>query len=1223
MAEKEKNSLDMSRRRVLRTPLVGAGTGLIGGMALSGSSLPVAMGAETIESSVLDGEPSYTPGIDKGFHVWRDNGRIHVAWTGDSATEENDPDSPLPGYAVNFNITVEGGAKFSGLSTSGFGSFGGYDSAEISNEGTTIEGKGAVGRGVDEISFNIDEEDANGSFEVTFNLEIGLITESQDEEWRSLPDSEKEDNAEKTSTSGDSDLVFLGEESQQPSSVPFTVQFGGGEEFDIEVLEGKPSYQKGGDLGFYVWQENGSINVIWTGDSRNTNPIYLPVYAVDINISVQNGEFENIRNKRFGDIVDNVELSDDKKEITGESSVSTGDDGFVFDVNNDSDKVTEVTFDLQIGLTYNKDDWSNLSDSEKEDAVNIEDAVRQPDLVDLGNNPTKSPGNIPFTILFGESTEDSAEREIAEKFAPDFYFADAEEYFPTDPTQFDDAINRVNDKRDDLGGYEDFGEPGLVFGDRYEPTEVESDTPFTELYGPDALSEYVNSDKEKTVFYNVVEQVYGIEELNVVSYWQYYAFDQYANVHWHDWEAMHIFFEGDIENTEDTVPLTAVGTAHRNLAPNNQYDGLDDLGYDRIGVLPELGAHANATDIDLNEEFDRSVDVTDSDGVIYDDAYGLPRDELADVGVGELATDSSFYQPTINGVPLQQLDLYDPDKPVSDEDVIDPDNPQEREKGEKLLYESGYELAPMQRVSEAIDEFTGPRFDSKAVSTFVGRSAQPSIFFAGEVGDLVSEILMSEAFKAVGEPWKEPDFDDEILKVLEDTSFVEDRYNIALDLVMREVRGVTSELETGPSGTIPEDQFPNLSEEELEELTEDVNIIRAPPSEESMVGVASEPRVGPTSNGRLSIKDLEEGEHGLIVNSPNRAPHVQRVDVAEGEETLAGVDGNISMTPVDDAVVIAGEFSDDTLITNVTVSEDYLGPVYDARPVGDSRFVVSIHYEGSYTVEITTEDSGEAVYRVDPKKPGASILGDPRTGKLPITSYLVGFLRDSADEAEELVDGGISNSTSSKFRRTADTAERAEERVSLDTADKADYQLATLQNQLDSIKNELDAQKGRQIGEVAYSVLMKRVNIASDEVDRALDAEANGAKVVETEDISAPDESKCEGGISEDEQENEDENENENNRFYEYTYVYEYSYTYGDYEYKYTYEYDWRGEDNPDPQPSPSPPGAEGYCASSSDLDPDPDPGPNPDPSGNSAYKIGGGSNNGGNNSNNGRGRGN
>lgn len=751
-------------------------------------------------------------------------------------------------------------------------------------------------------------------------------------------------------------------------------------------------------------------------------------------------------------------------------------------------------------------------------------------------------GGIGFYLrVYGPDDSASSEHRIAEKFAPTFSFDADEKFFPTDPTEFEDALYEVEDE-EDYQGKDDFDDlfddidPRNLGG--YQPV-VDEDVsyPLTELYGPDALVEYINSDEEYTVFYNVTDALNEDGSLYAVSYWQYYAFDQYANIHWHDWEVLHVFFVGDpIDKPEETEPLMAAASAHKGIVTNNEYAGLDR---EQIGILPELGAHANATDVDSpsrtgpDEEFKRAEeddcrpspapadpfcqeDADPIDVTNINNAYGLPRDEKSRNAIAEIAVDSAYYEATIDGTRVQNLDIFESSE-VTEEDLIkveEGEDLQRRDNG-KTLTPNEYELVPMDEVESEIDEFTGPQFDAKVADTVSDRAPlSPSLPIPGlgltdeTVDAIYSNLRGEEDFQTVGEPWKEDSFSDP-RQIVSNTEFLAENngdINSRSDEPRGEIRGGLRDTVSGTGGTLPSGRFEDetISDEVKQGIVENANVTYAPPSEEGMIVVNSEPKVGPTSNGRVLVNDLEPGEHILAVDSPNRGPYIQRIQVDEGEN-LAGVNGRIPLAPNQKLSKIFATTSDEQTIANLSVLEDYLGAIYDTKPLLDDKFEIFLHYKGVYTVEITTEDGEIGAYRIDPEQGESTRIESISTGKRVLAQYLMDYLHDTAKESRDLIDdesgnsgndrgnghGGVSNSVAVKFEAAADAAERAASTIESgrgNTAKRANNQLNTVRNQLDAVENELDAQRGKKVGEAEYLILTDRLEQAREKVNEATEA---------------------------------------------------------------------------------------------------------------------------------------
>lgn len=104
-----------------------------------------------------------------------------------------------------------------------------------------------------------------------------------------------------------------------------------------------------------------------------------------------------------------------------------------------------------------------------------------------------------------------------------------------------------------------------------------------------------------TIYYHTV----GTEEEIVYEYWFYYAFNDFTNNHYHDWETVYVFVN---KTTEEVTRVVA--SAHIDVVPNNDYFNPQFAAEEHAGILVEEGSHANYTDRNNNGLFERDTDVT-------------------------------------------------------------------------------------------------------------------------------------------------------------------------------------------------------------------------------------------------------------------------------------------------------------------------------------------------------------------------------------------------------------------------------------------------------------------------------------------------------------------------------------------------------------------------------------------------------------------------------------
>ena len=126
-------------------------------------------------------------------------------------------------------------------------------------------------------------------------------------------------------------------------------------------------------------------------------------------------------------------------------------------------------------------------------------------------------------FVFAESNNISAEPPDPRAYAPNFWFDSTEQYYPTTPFFYSNNFDEISGKKSK---------------EEYENLSLE-----------EKLSLF-------TVYYNFINE--GNEW--VYQYWLYYAYDEFDNEHWHDWESVFIFVDKKTEEIN-----TAIGSAHGNF----------------------------------------------------------------------------------------------------------------------------------------------------------------------------------------------------------------------------------------------------------------------------------------------------------------------------------------------------------------------------------------------------------------------------------------------------------------------------------------------------------------------------------------------------------------------------------------------------------------------------------------------------------------------------------
>jgi hypothetical protein len=174
----------------------------------------------------------------------------------------------------------------------------------------------------------------------------------------------------------------------------------------------------------------------------------------------------------------------------------------------------------------------------------------------------------------------------ASKYAPNLWFDSTEELYPTSPF-FDDDDLSGEDNKDDY---------------------------------------YALSFDQKmgnfTIYYHTVD---AGEEI-VYEYWFYYAYNNWINKHYHDWETVYVFVD---KSTEEVTRVVA--SAHGEETPNNVLEDPQFVEGEHAGILIEGGSHASCTDRNNNGLFEREIDITNGyilELGLYPFAWGiLDRDQ--------------------------------------------------------------------------------------------------------------------------------------------------------------------------------------------------------------------------------------------------------------------------------------------------------------------------------------------------------------------------------------------------------------------------------------------------------------------------------------------------------------------------------------------------------------------------------------------------------------------
>ncbi|MFX1412165.1 MAG: hypothetical protein ACFFA6_17630, partial [Promethearchaeota archaeon] len=187
-------------------------------------------------------------------------------------------------------------------------------------------------------------------------------------------------------------------------------------------------------------------------------------------------------------------------------------------------------------------------------------------------------------------------------YAPTFWFAPAEQWFPTSPL-FRDAEGNTK--------YTSAEERNSIYVTLDRDTTKAHATVYYDIYGDDELLVPFPYESDPA-------------ECMVYEYWLYFTYDKFVqcgtvvwNRHYHDWEKFFVFIDA-----EDGRVLGMAGSAHLPINPNNVYTfpSPPEPPYHPL-VLVEQGGHATCPDMNSNGVFDSSVDVNEC--VEGDGSWGI------------------------------------------------------------------------------------------------------------------------------------------------------------------------------------------------------------------------------------------------------------------------------------------------------------------------------------------------------------------------------------------------------------------------------------------------------------------------------------------------------------------------------------------------------------------------------------------------------------------------
>ena len=613
---------------------------------------------------------------------------------------------------------------------------------------------------------------------------------------------------------------------------------------------------------------------------------------------------------------------------------------------------------------------------------------------------------------------DDRARELAERFAPTLYFDAHERWFPTDPCPYtsEEGGETIVDGFDAFDGYHERLDGGNAGGDSPSP--------------PDP-----------TVFYHAVE--YAESPLSVVQFWFYSAFDQFTtNFHWHDWEVLHVFVDDETDE-----PQLFVASSHSRKVPNNEFLDPEPDAVPRI--LPELGSHSSTLSInEVPDRFQRLpdgdllADVTNTAIEGVEDlaeiplAYGLPRDE---------GWRLPYVVPEYEGAPIYEHDrlpsvtrasLVDEALTVRSLDAMEapPDDLPTRETGLVFRPAAGEGATDETDPETDVAYDLVPTSEIEHIAAFTG----PQLSFEFSVPEAVEDAVAGH-ITTTGVPWAQPRYENPAADISAPNHRDElaERYD-----AVGEAGGVNAVVARVTQAVANEDA------PDGEGLTTVAGGV------ESVVLLESDPEAVPTFGGVAAVQDVPAGDHRLTVNGAGRAPHSERVTVAdEGDApTVAGVDGRIALVAREHATKLtvgsdagdgdggdgetategtataetttaetttaetttaettaaetANDPADAAALAAVAVEDDFAGRIYDSPAPGSDALYV--HAGGAYTTEVRDADDAIGAYRVNPDPTGGGVvrIERPETGTASLASFLAAIAEETRAEVAALVAGG-------------------------------------------------------------------------------------------------------------------------------------------------------------------------------------------------------------------------
>jgi hypothetical protein len=375
-----------------------------------------------------------------------------------------------------------------------------------------------------------------------------------------------------------------------------------------------------------------------------------------------------------------------------------------------------------------------------------------------------------------------------------------------------------------------------------------------------------------------------------------------------------------------------------------------------------------------------------------------------------------------------------------------------------------YDLVPTGEL-ENIAEFTGPQLSFEfAVPQF-------------------AEDAVANHITTAGTPWEQERYDDPAADITEPAhrAALADRYDAIAP------PGTLNDLVATMSEVMESSDAPDGGGVETTEL-----------SVELFALLRSDPVAAPTFRGVTMLRDVEPGDHRLTVNGAGLAPHEEPVTVGAGDSdddddgdsdddddgdsddderastaTLAGVEGEIALTPAGDAVKLEVDAEGtEADLRKLAVDDDFGGRLYEASMDGPDA--VYVHRAGAYTTEVRVADDSLGAFRVNPSDTAPVRIDRPRTGKASLASFvetLVGETIDRLGAVGEESDGGDDGDDSDGTTQTlggllraleavSSAAGRAAERAESGDRGGADQALDALSSNLDRAVERFESLRG-------------------------------------------------------------------------------------------------------------------------------------------------------------------